>query len=290
MIAAVILLLSAAVAPADVTIDADTISLGALIPLPPGDARASISLGYAPKPGLARRLTKLQILSRIASAGKATADLELPESILVHRRAAGLDRDQVTKAILDAFLQQFPGANLEIDNVEIPDVQVATGPIDISASVPARVEPASEIFVRVELRGTFFVKTVFVRTHIRIEMDQPVLKNRISAHSAIQSGDIEWKMMPVQRASGTDRIDGMAAKRDLEAGQVLTGDLLYMPLYVRKGEDVTVKATAGAVTIAATMRAKTAGKLGETIPVEHLTGNGSTMARVVGPRILEVNR
>ncbi len=82
----------------------------------------------------------------------------------------------------------------------------------------------------------------------------------------------------------------MVAKRDLEPGQVLTADLLYFPLYVRKGDSVTVKTTAGAVTIAATMRAKAAGKLGETIPVEHLSGEGSTVARIVGPRVLEVNK
>jgi hypothetical protein len=59
---------------------------------------------------------------------------------------------------------------------------------------------------------------------------------------------------------------------------------------VHKGDSVTVKATAGAVTIAAVMRAKAAGKLGETIPVEHLSGEGTTMARIVGPRTLEVSK
>jgi flagella basal body P-ring formation protein FlgA len=70
----------------------------------------------------------------------------------------------------------------------------------------------------------------------------------------------------------------------------LKSDLLYTPLYVKKGDAVTVRATAGAVTIAATMRAKAAGKLGDTIPVEHLSGEGSTMARIVGPRTLEVSQ
>src|SRR5205823_11946663 len=114
-----------------------------------------------------------------------------------------------------------------------------------------------------------------------------VLKSKVAAHGEIQPSDIEWKTAPVRADGAAGQVDGMLAKRDLEPGQVVTNDLLYMPLYVHKGESVTVKATAGAVTIKATMRAKASGKLGDTITVEHLTGEGSTTARITGPRTLE---
>jgi len=274
----------------DITIDTDTISLGALIAFPPGDSRASISLGYAPNPGLARRITKSEILNKLALAGKPSDDLLLPDSILVHRQTAGLNRDQVTRAILGAFISRFPGANIEIINVDIPTIQVGTGAIEISASLPARFDPSAPVFVRVDVKGTSFAKTVFARTVVRVEAEQPVLKNKIEAHSEIRPEDIERKMMPIRPTNAAEQVDGLLAKRNLEPGQVITGDLLYVPLYVHKGDSVTVKATSGAVTIAATMRAKAAGKLGETIPVEHLSGEGSTMARVVGPRLLEVSK
>jgi flagella basal body P-ring formation protein FlgA len=125
---------------------------------------------------------------------------------------------------------------------------------------------------------------------VQIETGQAVLKNKVSAHDEIQPDDIEWKMAPVRAGAAPGQIDGMLAKRDLEPGQIVTGDLLYMPLYVRKGDSVTVKATSGTVTVAATMRAKSAGKLGDVIAVEHLSGEGSTTARIVGPRILEVGK
>jgi flagella basal body P-ring formation protein FlgA len=274
----------------DITIDTDTISLGALIAFPPGDSRASISLGYAPNPGLARRITKSEILNKLALAGKPTDDLLLPDSILVHRQTAGLNRDQVTRAILEAFISRFPGANIEIINVDIPTVLVGTGAIDINASLPTRFDPGAPVFVRMDVKGTSFAKTVFARTVVRVEAEQPVLKNKIEAHSEIKPEDIERKMMPIRPTNAAEQVDGSLAKRNLEPGQVITGDLLYIPLYVHKGDSVTVKATSGAVTIAATMRAKAAGKLGETIPVEHLSGEGSTMARVVGPRLLEVSK
>jgi flagella basal body P-ring formation protein FlgA len=286
---ALILLLSLVSAPADITIDADTVSVGALFAFSLDDPRAAISLGYAPNPGLARRITKQEILNKITSAGQRTDDLQIPESILVHRQASGLDRSQVMQAILDAFTQRFPAANVEITNLEIPNVQVGTGPLDITASLPPRFDTALPVFVRVNVRGTSFAKTVFIRTSARVETNQPVLKNRVAAHAQIQPDDIEWKMAPVRPSAPAERVEGLLTKRSLEPGEIVTNDLLYPPLYVRKGDSVTVKATAGSVTIAATMRAKAAGKMGDTIPVEHLSGEGSTMARIVGPRLLEVN-
>jgi len=287
---AALLLISVLVVPSDITIDADTITLGSLAAFPAADARSSISFGYAPNAGLARRITKQEILNKIVAAGQSADDLQIPESVLVHRRAVGLDRDRVTRTILDAFTKRFPDANIEITGVDIPTVQLGTGAVDITASLPARFDPANAVFVRIDARGTSFSKTVFVRASVRVETGQPVLKNKIAAHGEIQANDIEWKMAPVRADASTGKVDGMLAKRDLEPGQVVTDGLLYMPLFVHKGDSVTVKATAGAVTVAATMRAKASGKLGDTIAVEHISGEGSTMARIVGPRVLEVNK
>jgi flagella basal body P-ring formation protein FlgA len=273
-------------APAEVTIDSDSITLGALIHFPSSDARASLPLGFAPNPGLSRRIAKYEITGKLTAAGMPLEDLQLPEYILVHRSAAGLDRDQVTRAILSAFTKQYPDANVEITSVELPAVQVGTGPLELSATLPPRVDLSNSIFVRVEIRGTSFSRNLFVRTNVSVEAEQPVLKNKIAAHSEIQPNDIEWKQTPV-RGEVVEDAQGMLAKRDLEPGQVLTTDLLYTPLYVHKGDSVTVKATAGAVTISATMRAKASGKLGDTIQVEHLSGEGTAPAKVIGPRTLE---
>ena len=109
MIAVLVLLFSVLSAPADVTIDVDNILLGALIPFSTSDARASISLGYAPNPGLARRVARSEIVNKIVSAGLTVDDLLLPDSILVRRRAVELDRDQVTRAILDACIRAGKG-------------------------------------------------------------------------------------------------------------------------------------------------------------------------------------
>jgi flagella basal body P-ring formation protein FlgA len=145
-----------------------------------------------------------------------------------------------------------------------------------------------------DVRSNGFSRRVFVKTVADVSKPQPTLRGAVAANSEIHLDDLEWRVMPVrghgEPIAETDKLDGMLAKHDLAAGEVLTGDLLYAPLLVHKGESVTVKATNGGVSISAVMRARSSAHLGETIAVEHLSGAGFTSARVIGPRLLEVTQ
>lgn len=290
MIAA-ILLACCLSAPADVTVDTEKLTLGDLIPFPEGDSRAAIALGYAPQPGIARRFLKPELLGKITAAGLKTADLELPEAVLVRRKAQMLDAELVKSVVEQAYARQFPNAAVNVLSVDVPPTQVSGGLVDVTATIPARADLSGPVFVRVDLKGAGISRSIFVRTVAEIQLPQLVMKNPVAANAPIHRDDVEWQITPI-RASGPtlgsiEKLDGFVASRDLRPGQVLTIDLLYSPLLVRKGESVTVKATSGGITIAATMRAKADARLGDTIQVEHLSGPGNTSARVIGTRTLE---
>jgi flagella basal body P-ring formation protein FlgA len=291
MLSALLILTCCLSAPPEVTISTDSITLGQLIPFDASDPRSAISLGYAPNPGLARRFQKDELLSKMLAAGFSTADVQLPETVLVRRSSQTLNKEQAIRAVRDAFITRYPSANVEILSVDIPDTQVGTGNVDITASLPPSGDPSAPVYVKLDIRGNNFVRAVYVRTVARVELQQPVITKPISAQSRIQPEDVEWKPMPMQRTrdliTSLDAIAGMVAKQDLAPGTVLSIDLLYMPVYVRKGDAVIVRAIAGSVTVSATMRAKESGKFGESIVVEHLSGNGTATARVIGPRTLE---
>ena len=280
--------------PAEITIDTDTVTLGSIVGFPSGDARAALSMGSAPQPGLARRFLKQELIAKISSARLSIDDLEFPDSVLVRRKSQKLDPVAVFRLVSATFAKQFPDAEIEIISTEIPDVDLATGPLEINGSLPDRPDPSVPIFVSLDVRAPGFSRKVFVKTVVDIRRPQPTLRNAIAANSEVHAKDLEWKVMPVrghgQQISDSGTLDGMLAKRDLQAGDILTGDLLYAPLLVHKGESVTVKASNGGVSIAATMRAKASAHLGETISVEHLSGAGSTSARVIGPRLLEATQ
>ena len=290
MIAALVLACCLA-APAEITVDTETLTFGSIIPFPAGDARAALALGYAPQPGLARRYIRPELIARLTTAGFKTDDLELPESILVHRKAQILDVELVKSVVQQAFVRQYPNAAVNVLSVDVPQTQITGGGLDIVATVPARADLSAPVFVRLDMKGPGFSRSLFVRTVAEVQQPQLVIKNPVAANAQIRKEDVEWKVTPV-RASGpglgsVDKLEGFVASHDLQPGQVLTTDLLYSPLLVHRGESVTVKATSGGITIAATMRAKSDARYGDTIAVEHLQGPGSTSARVIGARTLE---
>jgi flagella basal body P-ring formation protein FlgA len=285
------LLLMCCVGSAEMTLDAETITVGVVLQLPASDTRASLSLGRAPAPGLARRIPGYEVAARIQSAGLSSEDLTIPGSILVRRKAQPLDKDQVRRSIMDAFVRKFSTAQIDLVEVDTPSVDIAPGPVTLTASLPPRFDANVPVFVRLDIRGGNFYRTVYVRVSARIQVLQPVLRAQVAANSEIRADQLEWTNAPLDAnqvvPSSFAEFKGMLAKRDLNPGQVVTPALLYTPLYVHKGETVLVRAVSGGVVIAATMRAKSAGRLGETVTVEHLSGEGSATARVVGPRTLE---
>jgi flagella basal body P-ring formation protein FlgA len=291
MLSVLLLLTCCLSAPTEVTVSTDTITLGQIIPFHGNDARSAIPMGYAPNPGLARRFTKEEVVAKIASAGFATDDLKLPDAMLVRRLSQSIDREQVMHVVRDAFARQYPSGNIEIVSIDVPSTQVGTGNVEMSASIPPHSDPSGPIYMKLDLRGSNFVRTLYVRTTARVEVPQPVIVRPVPAQSRIQLEDVEWKQTPLQgvrdAVTSLDMIEGMVAKRDIEPGTVLSMDLFYMPIYVRKGDAVTVRAVSGGVTVSATMRAKESGKFGESIAVEHLSGAGATTARIIGPRTLE---
>src|SRR5262249_39525131 len=220
MISALLILACCISAPPQVTVSGDSITMGSLIPLGPDDARANIPLGYSPGPGLARRFLRDEILAKLVSAGFSTDDLRLPDAILVRRLSQVLDRRMVERAVNDAFVRQYPSARVEIAALDLPEVQVGAGRVDLMATVPPHSDPSGPLYVKLDVRGKDFSRTVFVRAQAQIETEQAVIVRPISAQSRILPADVQWQMMPLRGnrevLTSLDAIEGMVAKRDLE--------------------------------------------------------------------------
>jgi flagella basal body P-ring formation protein FlgA len=289
VIAALVLACCIAV-PADITVDTETLTLGSIIPFPNGDARGTIALGYAPQPGNARRFLKQELTAKIMTSGLKFDDLQIPDSIVVHRRAQILDAEQAKAAIQQAFSRQYPNAAVNIVSAEVPATQVPGTALDIAAAIPAGANLSAPVFVKVDLKAPGYARSLFVRTVVEVQQPQLVLKNPVAANASITKDDLEWKVVSLRGNASVpsiEKLQGFVAARDLQPGQILTTEMLYSPLLVRKGESVTVKATSGGITISATMRAKSDARFGDTIALEHLSGPGSASARVIGTRTLE---
>lgn len=275
----------------EVEIDAQNFVLGDLVRLSSTDPRAGVALGRSPEPGLARRLNSYEIEGKVRAADLPTEGLNLPAVFLVRRLAGVLDGERVRNAVMTAFEDRFPGALIEIIEMTIPPTEVATGPIDISASLPPNFRPTSPVSVRVQAKSEGFARSFFVRTRARVQTLQPLLARDIDAQSPVRESDLRWEMAPLANVGdefqGVDSLEGLVAKRDLREGEILTERMLYSPILVRRGEAVSVEVRVGGVKVSAVMSANGAGQYGDTIVVEHLDGSGRTNARVTGPGTVE---
>src|SRR5262249_46657970 len=137
--------------------------------------------------------SRQEIVARIQAAGLSQDGLEFPESILVHRRSVSLNAEQVKQAVLTAFLRQFPTANVDLVSIQVPPTEVGTGEVAISAALPARFDPAQPVFVRVDIRTAAFNRTLFIRTVVKIETMQPVVRTHIASNSELKREDVEFR-------------------------------------------------------------------------------------------------
>src|SRR5262245_59925197 len=125
-------------APAEVTVDTDRLTRGAVVPLGSGDPGAAAVLGSAPQPALARRVTKPEFISKISSAGLSATGLEFPDSVLVRRKSELLDPERVRLAVQQAFARQFPQADVTLLSTDIPQTPLPSGSYELTGTIPSR--------------------------------------------------------------------------------------------------------------------------------------------------------
>jgi flagella basal body P-ring formation protein FlgA len=271
----------------EVTVEGDIIRLGDVVSLDSWDARSGVELARAPEPGRARRFHDYELVSKVRGAGYAEDGLQLPAEVLVRRASRRLEEDEVRTAVEDALRERFPRSATSIVELNVPPTDLATGPVELSATIPSNFSPNTTTSVRIDIAGSDYARSVHVRTVLALAVSQPVLRHDIRAQTMIRPADVEWKVVPLESSAASildaGDLEGFVAKHDLAQGSILTEGVLYSPIMVRRGENVSVEARVGNVAISAVMEAEESGRYGDVIEVGHLSGNGRTRVRIVGP-------
>jgi flagella basal body P-ring formation protein FlgA len=146
------------------------------------------------------------------------------------------------------------------------DAVVATpqGPVQFSFDATVRVPPAMVVAVRAMGRGH-----VIRPTDVAIEPGATPGNGREGFHAL-------------------EDVVGKETTQAVAAGRALDRESVRAPLWVRRGEVVTVQARTGAVRVRTTARARDDGSHGDLVAVESLADRTSYHARVVGIREVEV--
>jgi hypothetical protein len=56
-----------------------------------------------------------------------------------------------------------------------PDVDLATGSLDVTASLPDHPDPSVPVFVRLDIRSGTYSRKIFVKTVAEVRKPQPML-------------------------------------------------------------------------------------------------------------------
>jgi flagella basal body P-ring formation protein FlgA len=131
------------------------------------------------------------------------------------------------------------------------------------------------------------------RGRVRETMKIAVPARAIERGETIASGDVEMKRVPVSRVRGDvalsrEALAGMAAKRDLPAGQPVRERYIEPPRLVRRNELVTIVYETPGLTLKAQGRAKADGGKGAVVHVLNTRSNRTIQAVVRGPGVVVV--
>lgn len=118
----------------------------------------------------------------------------------------------------------------------------------------------------------------------------PVLVSRVAIerNATLEVSQLERKVMPLERLrqgfhQDPAEVVGQSARRSLRAGQVIGPASLAPPVLVRRGQRLTVLATAGGLSASVEAEALEDGRLGERIKLRNTSSRKPLEAKVTGP-------
>lgn len=242
-------------------------------------------IGYAPLPGLERRLTRSDLRRAL---GAAAGNVEIPYSLCVVRTVSRTDPEQIRNAMRTVLPE---GAELELLDWS-PEGLPEGLPEFALTGLKGTPEPDRYVW-----RGRWVPKqggrSSPIAAIVRLRVRRPVLVSAraIEAGAALAPEDltIEWRDVPPARwASGPPQLEvrtltGYRTRRAIPAGQVVDTARLIPPEAARAGQAVTLISEVGAARIAVEAEALTGGRLGDVILVKSRLNGRRLRARLEGP-------
>jgi len=274
----------------------------AIIDAPPAlqERLGMIHLAFAPNPGKDKTLHGSWIASKIHSNRWLPSDtiVKVPEYIRVERTSQFIEDDSLLRRYTDFIAQRLGRQETDFrilrfkvsGNGLLPEGELevevrnrAEGDFMGYVSLPAIVKVNGEEERRLILSGWIdrFENVVctsrpLARRTILTEEDLCLEKRNISK-------------LPTNVLQSSEFLVGKQLKRSVDAGTVLTANVVDVPPLIKKGDRVTIVAESSCLRITALGVAKGKGSAGEYIRVENLMNNKEIVASVVDSSTVKVH-
>lgn len=167
---------------------------------------------------------------------------------------------------------------------ETASLKPCSGPLSVTAEATLP-DPLARQRYRVKCPAGW-QRVVVSQASVRL----PVLVSRVAIerNATLEASQLERKVMPLERLrqgfhQDPAEVVGQSARRSLRAGQVIGPASLAPPVLVRRGQRLTVLATAGGLSASVEAEALEDGRLGERIKLRNTSSRKPLEAKVTGP-------
>lgn len=135
-----------------------------------------------------------------------------------------------------------------------------------------------------------------IRMCAKVEVYRPVLcvAQALKRAHVLTGKDLILVKRPLSKLRGEavsemDKVLGQALKRSVQAGQVITSNLLTPPVLVRRGDRVTIVAESPSLVISVPGEVRQNGSQGDLIRVKNLMSKREVVARVLNAKTVSVS-
>lgn len=179
--------------------------------------------------------------------------------------------------------------DVEITTNYQEDVVVAgTGQVEIKGKLLTSGTPRGVVPVKVEMkRGAVELKTWTTTVNVRYFATVAVAGRRIHQHEAMSEAIVSMDRRDVTELREDHYItdpaglDGLRAKRTILQGKLIDRASLESIPVVNRGDDITVIAEVGSITVSLSARANEDGRIGDEIQVVNKDSHARLRAKII---------
>lgn len=260
---------------------------------------STVSLGYAPNPGMTREISREQITLAINAAGFSEKEIVVKSEPMVLVRRAGqiLQGTAVRDEVENSLLARFRNENVDarIVRIDLPvSFQIPVGEVELRAKSSAVRNLFAPFSIPVEVRvDGNLVRTFAVTAEIEVFADVLVAVKDLAAGTQISETDVRVEKVRLERAASkylrdTTVLHGVSAAREMRSGTALTVDAVAPVAVIKPGDPVRIEANTGALKIIVNGEARAAGRIGERIAVRNTQTGSILQAFVVDKGIVKL--
>ncbi len=135
---------------------------------------------------------------------------------------------------------------------------------------------------------------IHVAAHIDGQVNALIARYPIPRGTVIQNSDLEFALRRYSQLNygyygSANLLTNMVAKRNIQAGQILTPGLVKAKKLVLRGQHITIVAQSGGLNLRVKGKALMDGQQGQTIKVKNLNSKKLIYARVISSGVVKVD-